>query len=234
MAITISDLTARIRRNTTTYNNIPNPEQIVESINRSFSDLADKAPHSRSTVINIVAGTSAYNLPDDFHAVKSFDVATGGGYVIGGTIYGSQSSLEETIRIESNQIIITPTPSSNQNRTLEYYARHILVGGEYPYCEERHVNAVIWRAIVYICLAKAAEAERVSWTETQGDTKIDKTGIFKAIMAEKANAEDEWAKAVVSIVDPSQRYGGGYGERSSYSVNPYDAWTRSDLLAGGY
>lgn len=234
MAITLAELTTRIRRNTTTYNNIPNAEQIAEAISRAFSDLADKAPHLRSSTINVVAGTAAYNLPADFHAIKSFDLATGGGYMIGDTMYGSSSTYTEIIKVEDGQLKISPTPTANQTRTLEYYARHILTTGTYPYCEERHVNAVIWRAILYICLAKAAEAERVSWTETQGDVRVDKSGIFKAIMVERENAEKEWNNALAAIVDPTSGYGGGFGKRSSYNTNPYDAWTRTDLLTEGY
>lgn len=234
MSITVSDLTNRIRRNTTTYNNIPNPEQIVEFINRSLSDLADKSPHVLTTTISIVAGTATYSLPNDFHSVKSFDMGSGGGYMIGDTMYGSKETYSERITITGGTLVISPTPTTNQDRTLEYYARHISVNGEYPYLEERYINAVIWRAITYICSAKMAEAERVAWVETEGESRIDKTGIFKSIAAEKSLAEQEWSRALASISDPSSGVASGYGRRSSYDTNPYDMWNNIDFLSGGY
>lgn len=232
--ITTQELIRRIRQNTTTYNNIPNAEQISEFINLAMVDLANSAPHVLSVTIQVTSGQDTYTLPDDFHALKSFDVGAGGGYMIGATMYGSESTYSEIVKISGLTLTISPTPTSNQDRVLEYYARHIRVNDEFPYCEDRHVNAIMWRTLSYSCTAKMAEAERVAWIESTGENRVDKTGIFKAIAREKEFSDSEWQKAISLLSDPSSGTGSAYGRRSSYRINPYDVWERTSILDGGY
>lgn len=236
MAVAITELIRRLKTRIQPYEKIPTPEQLYEAVKTAVSDLSDRSPFLSSTVIQIVANDNQYQLPTDFQSIYSFPVASGndGGYFSGGNLYSSSSS-SETVLIMDGLLTIIPTPTYNENRTLTYFAKYVPAvdqnGTEtYAGMNEKHANAIVWRAVAICAQMKADKAAEQAWIQTDDQQRVDMSNKYKAFLAEAALAQQQWDTAVSKLSSGLQ--GTPYGSRSTYQINPYDFWAGGQLLEG--
>lgn len=232
MGISVASITASVKSKTQQFNNIPNPEQLLDAINTAISEVSDRSPFLAETDISVVSGTQDYALPSDFQSIYEFPIydATTGGYIVGNALY-SGSSRSETVSIIGGMLRITPTPSYTQTRKLQYFARYTgeVSGDTIVYSEltDKHMYAIVWRAVAIIAQMKADKAAEQAWIQQNEDTRIDMSKKYRAFMDEADFASRQFEDVMSRITSGNSS---AYGTKSKIDNNPYDYWMGGSLL----
>jgi hypothetical protein len=213
------------------FSSIPNPEQLHEAIITGIDILSERSPKLKSEIISIQSGVSAYPLPDDFQAFSELDYGRDGGGMIGGFLFAQVSSAF-SIKIINGDLVINPTPASNVNATLTYYANYTPDDNNNYGLTNQQGNAVVIKACEIISRMKADKAAEQAWVQQNEKERVDMSKKYNAFANEAEAYREQFNDAVLTL--NSQSVGSGYGTRKSYAINPYDPWQGRILESDSY
>lgn len=197
MSVSLASLAARLEAAVPTLNSVPaDYEQLVKDAIAQFSD---DAPMLRTTTLNVVAGTAAYDLPTDFVGL----VELSGTNAINGVVISDNGLIpmstetEEYTDLTGDQIVFVPTPTYTAARTLRYKATHMLDGSEaYPRLDERSASVALLYGQYLALMAQANSAAPQGWRYSIGDEMVDKSNQGKALATQAGNLLQQYQSAV--------------------------------------
>jgi len=207
MTIALSVLVARLMADVPSRNGAPSSSQYQRAVEDSVADYSQRKSLRRSSDLDVVAGTAAYTLPDDFLRLIELEgwPSTGSddGVMITTTgIVPVAASYTETIEIEDGTLTITPTPTYTLTRRMLYAAGHVLVANDYPLMTESDAAVILLRAQALALRILANAAVQEAWKYAEGDESVDKTAMAKAMQEQAKILDDQYQADLKRAVGP--------------------------------
>lgn len=210
MTIALSVLVARLTADVPSRNDVPSSEQYQRAVEDAVADYSQRKSLRRSFDLDVVSGTAAYDLPDDFLRLIDLEgwPSTGSddGVMITTTgIVPVSASYTETIEVEDGTLTIDPTPAYTLTRKMLYAAAHVLDGNDdYPLMTEADAAVILLRAQALALRMLANAAVQEAWKYSEGDESVDKTAMAKAMQEQAKILDDQYLadlkRAVGSII----------------------------------
>jgi hypothetical protein len=201
---TITGLTARVKDNVKDDHNWVSETAHVQAVKDAVIIYSKHRPIIKPFTLSLEANVSTYDLPADFlYFIKE--------PTIGNWLYPDSNvrvttdglipiptdiSSTGTIRVQGNQIYVSPSPGYNVEIPGEYAARHVVSEpDEYRTLREDEdiIIVAITEAIVLKVMARRA-AQEADYSE--GDTRLQFQTRAKQYENLALKAENHWRKAL--------------------------------------
>lgn len=212
MTTSLATLAARLETAVPALNDVPaDYEQLVRD---AVAQLSNDAPLVRTTTINVVAGTAAYDLPADFLFLIELSATNSinGVMISDAGLIPMATTADEYTDLTGDQIVFVPTPTYTASRTLRYAAGYALDNSDsYPRLSENAARVALLYAQHLALLAQANAVAPQGWRYSIGDEMIDKSNQGKGLATQAERLHSEYQTAVKRLQ--------GYG-----SVGRVNAW----------
>lgn len=152
MSIELSDLIERLQSDIPAEDGVPSDEQYENAIKDAVRDFSERCGVEQIGTIDIVSGTSTYDLPADFLKLIRLTSLTGEGVLhsASGQLIPVPSTWCEKHTIRGGQIRFYPIPRYTLTRDIYYKAAWVLTdddyGGVYETMTEREARIVLLKA----------------------------------------------------------------------------------------
>jgi len=218
MAVALDDLVTRLEADVPARSSVPSETQYEQCVKDAVADYGRRRKRQTMTMLSIVSGTAAYDLPDDFLRLIKLERST----VMDGSIIISDEGLipvssayKERHSIGGGQITFYPTPTYSQSRDLWYAAGHALDDDdEYPDMMEDDAGIVLLKAAALALRkqANAAASGQGNVVEYQiGDERVKRADVAGSLRGQANDMEKQYLAAIEVAV-------GTLGIRADYNA----------------
>lgn len=203
MAIALDDLVEELELSFTGLTE----EQMYAAVKRAVRAFSKKVSMQRRYTLNIVKGTAAYTLPDDFVGFIRFEstLTADGIYVQpgGGLVPLNDKGLPGQYSITGKTITFLPTPDYSVTYYLWYRAGHVLNEDQvYPYLEDEVMDIVLLKAQAEALRFVNAGSVGDNWKYQFGDVMIDKSNLNNSVQSVISNLNTEFDRLVADYTGP--------------------------------
>jgi len=185
---------------------VPSTDQYTRAIKDAVADFSRRCGTEKIDTLNVVSGTAAYSLADDFLKLimlESFATADGVLITAAGII-PLDTTWEERWTVRGTTITFYPTPSYTMARDYRYKAAWILDDGTYDDMGEEEAGIILLRAQA-ICLTKQSNTMAPeAFSYQQGDVSVNTGTQTLAVRAQLDAVEKQYVEAC-------EKYNGNYG-----------------------
>ncbi len=208
MAVALSDLTDWLD---TALSDLTDA-QVTSAVKSAVSAFGNKAGMVKRTAISVVAGTAAYDLPDDFISLIKLErmTALGDVWVQGnGTLIPSANSLAEKATVAGKSIVFAPTPQYTTTRYVWYRAGYIATSGVYEDMTAEMAEIIKVKAQANGLRVLATSNAAGGWKYSLGDVMVDKSNLSRGLHLAAGELDREFDSMVKAFIGP-------VGVRASY------------------
>lgn len=181
---------------------VPSNDQYERMVKEAVRDFGRRAGRVKQSTIDVVAGTAAYALPDDFlKMIRLYGLVGHDGII--NTAQGLVPVSEqwrERYTIAAGMITFYPTPTYTLTRDIRYKAGWALSGEDYGEefsdmtDEESAIVLMKARSMALEMQARAVAGD--AWRYRIGDEMVDKSGQQAVFKGRVDAAEAEYLRAV--------------------------------------
>lgn len=206
MSKLLSELVAQLQLDVPPEDDLPTETQYESAVQEAIEDFSERCGVTQIGTLNIVSGTSTYDLPADFlRMIKLYSLASSD------VLYGSDSKLipisewQERYTIRNGQITFYPIPRYTIERRFSYKAgwvgTPIEADGsqssdvEYATLGEREARIVLLKAKALAATKKANSLEAAGLKYSFGAVSEDLSGISSSARQDAKQFEDEYLDA---------------------------------------
>jgi hypothetical protein len=182
MTKALADMITELQEDVPAVSGVPSDAQYERAIKDAVREFSRRCGVIKNGTIDIISGTAAYVLPDDFLDLIEIDnpyspehhvIVTQSGIIP----FSELNPFEEEYTIQNGTITFTPTPGYSMTRYLEYKAAWILaVDNTYPLTEdEAQIVMLKAKQLAFDKLANASAGTGFKYTV--GNMSVDKSGV---------------------------------------------------------
>ncbi len=197
----LSELVEQLQEDVLAEDGVPSDSQYENAVKDAVRDFSDRCGVEQIGTIDIVSGTSTYDLPTDFLKLIKLTTLTGEGVLhsASGQLIPVPSTWCEKHTIRNGQITFYPVPRYTLTRDIYYKAAWILTGDdydeEYETLGEREARIVLLKAKSAALTKKANAQEGSSIKYSFGAVSEDLSGSSDSSRKDAKTFEDEYLDA---------------------------------------
>lgn len=216
MPVSLAEMASRLQEDVSARNSVPNAAQYPQAVKDAVLEYAALLGRRKTGTLEIIAGTAAYVLPDDY--LGGFTMAPlpgardGSVFIAAAGIIPVSRDFEETPTAEAGMLTISPTPQYAAERTYRYTAGFVLADGYYAALTEADARLVMLKAQSLALQLQATQATRESFSYALGDERVGKEKLAASIQEQADKLNQQFLAAVKG---PGTK---GTGSRARYDL----------------
>ena len=208
MTITLADLILQLQEDVPPVSGVPSDAQYERAIKEAISEFSRRCGVVKNGTLDVIAGTAAYALPDDFMSMVEIDspyevesdvIITSTGIIP----FSELAPFLEDYTIQNGTITFFPVPTYTMTRCYKYKAAWVLETDSYALTDDE-VRIIMLKA-KQLCFDKLANASAgAGFKYTVGNMSVDKSGVGEGyskrlyeLQGEFISACDDYNGAVI-------------------------------------